>query len=312
MMEKLYIPPKNFLPNTTIEFLRNVESIFKLKGKKVRNVAFVIGKVEKIEILGLLLIYKFIEYTATHACFESPQLWNSEYIKNELKRCGFWNLIQDYKQIKEEDVYRSLNFQKSDTFFIAPMPLLRGKKYDRNLFLPQIETYYAGNEDAISVVLTCLGEIMLNFWEHAVEDSQSILVASGNKHKIEIACADTGNGIISSLLPIIGNIKKKNDKKEKERVLLKSLSKNVTSKSNTNHMGCGLWEINELVTMNKGRLHLYSEGAYVHNDFGKTKSGACAFWKGTIIYVTLPLDDPKTLKNIQCDDNFSDIQINFQ
>ncbi len=305
MNEKLYTPPKSFLPNTTLEFLRNVESIFDLEGEKVRDVYFLIGRVEKIGILGLLLIYKFIEYTATHACFESPQLLNSEYIKNELKRYGFWNLIQDYKQIKEEDVYRNLNFQKSDSFFIAPMPLLRGKRYDRNLFLPQIETYYAGNDNAISVVLTCLGEIMLNFWEHAVEDSQSILVASGNEHKIEIACADTGNGIVSSLLPVVG-------KMDKDKVLLKSLAKNVTSKANTHHMGCGLWEINELVTMNRGRLHLYSEGAYVRNDFGKTKSGTCAFWKGTIIYVTLPLDSPKTLKNIQCDENFNDIQINFQ
>ena len=311
MKERLYTPPKKFVLNKTLEFLRNVESIFHLEGKKEREVYFLIAKIEEVDILGLLLIYKFIEYTATHACFENPRLVESEFIKNELKKYAFWNLIQDYKQIKE-DVYKNLNFQDFGTFFITPMPLLRGKKYDRNLFLPQIETYYAGNDDAISVVLTCLGEIILNFWEHAVEDSQSILVASGNKHKIEIACADTGNGIISSLLPVVGNIKKKDDKKERERVLLKSLSKNVTSKSNTNHMGCGLWEINELVAMNKGRLHIYSEGAYVHNDFGQTKSGTCAFWKGTIIYVSLPLDNPKTLKNIQCNDNFSNIQINFQ
>ena len=311
MKERSYTPPKKFVLNKTLEFLRNVESIFNLEDKKEREVYFLIGKIEEVDILGLLLIYKFIEYTATHACFENPRLVESEYIKNELKKYGFWNLIQDYKQIKE-DVYKNLNFQDSGSFFIAPMPLLRGNEYSRKAFLPQIETYYAGNEAAISVVLTCLGEIMLNFWEHAVEDSQSILVASGNKHKIEIACADTGNGIISSLLPVVGNIKKKEAKKEKERVLLKSLSKNVTSKANTNHMGCGLWEINELVTMNKGRLHIYSEGAYVHNDFGQTKNGTCAFWKGTIIYVTLPLDSPKTLKNIRCNENFNDIQINFQ
>ena len=76
MMEKLYIPPKNFLPNTTIEFLRNVESIFKLKGKKVRNVAFVIGKVEKIEILGELV------QTELFTCIHSDG-WYSVYVPVE-------------------------------------------------------------------------------------------------------------------------------------------------------------------------------------------------------------------------------------
>lgn len=304
MKGKIFAPPKTFVLNNVLDFLRNSEEIFKMVGQKKREVIFNIGKVEKVDILGLLLIYKFIEYTATHACFEYPNLVSEQYIKNELKKYGFWNLIENYKQIKE-DGYRKLNFKNEGAFFIAPMPLLREKIYDKNLFLPKIETYYVGNDDAISVVLTCLGEILLNFWEHAVDDSQSILVAFGNKQHVEIACADTGNGIVSTLKPIVGKI-------DTEKVLLKSLAKNITSKKDTNHMGCGLWEINELVTMNKGRLHLYSEGAYVHNDFGTTRSGKCAYWKGTIIYVTLPLINLKTLKNIECDENFDDLLINFK
>ena len=71
-------------------------------------------------------------------------------------------------------------------------------------------------------------------------------------------------------------------------------------------------KVNELVTMNKGRLHLYSEGAYLHNDYGKIKTDLCAYWKGTIIYINLPLNNPKTLKNIDCDEDDVSIKINYQ
>lgn len=301
---KIYSPPKKFLINNVLDFLRNVEDIFMLRDHMIKDVFLNLRDIEKIDILGSLLIYKFIEYTATHGCFEKPRIVDGEYIKKELNRYGFWKLIQNYKSTKDEDL-KNLNFQDKGSFFVAPMALLRNNKYEKNMLLPKIETYYKGNNDAISNVLTCLGEVMLNFWEHAVNDSQSILVATGNKNKIEIACADTGDGIISSLLPIVGKI-------SKERILRKALDKNITSKINTNHMGCGLWEVNELVTMNKGRLHLYSEGVYLQNDYGKIKTDSCAYWKGTIIYINLPLNNPKTLKDINCDEDFFNIKINYQ
>lgn len=119
----------------------------------------------------------------------------------------------------------------------------------------------------------------MNFWEHAVNDTKSIIVASGNKVKVEIACADTGNGVISTLSPTLVH------QISKEEVLVKSLEKGITSKKMTNHMGYGLWILNEIVTATKGRLHLYSEGAYVFNDFGKIKKALVLFGRDNHYYI---------------------------
>ena len=70
-------------------------------------------------------------------------------------------------------------------------------------------------------------------------------------------------------------------------MLSKCVQRGVTSKPNSNHMGFGLWLVNELITLNNGRLHLYSQGHYYFNDFGKIKKGLCAFWPGTIIYLNI-------------------------
>ena len=48
--------------------------------------------------------------------------------------------------------------------------------------------------------------------------------------------------------------------------------------------------------------------------YGKIKKGTCAFWKGTVIYVSLPLSSPKTLADIQelvLDKQLNDIKIDF-
>ncbi len=79
-------------------------------------------------------------------------------------------------------------------------------------------------------------------------------------------------------------------------------------------MGYGLWILNEIVTATKGRLHLYSEGAYVFNDFGKIKKGPCSFWQGTIIYISLPLVNPQSLSDIKGVefDKLKNIKIKFE
>ena len=41
-----------------------------------------------------------------------------------------------------------------------------------------------------------MGEIAQNFKAHAVDDTDSILSVAGDKDKFEIACVDTGIGII--------------------------------------------------------------------------------------------------------------------
>ena len=135
-----------------------------------------------------------------------------------------------------------------------------------------------------------------NFHEHSNDKTNAILVASGNESNFKIACADTGVGIITSLRPALG---REYERKEKFEILQKSLEKEVTSKHNTNHTGCGLWLIDSFVTGLKGELQIYSEGAYYINHQGKVRRGVCPYWKGTIIYVNLPFNSKKALSKMR-------------
>jgi hypothetical protein len=160
------------------------------------------------------------------------------------------------------------------------------------------------------MLFTCLSEILLNFWEHAVDDNRSIIIADGTKKKIEIACADTGEGIITSL-----KTNPKYSNMHDSKILSKALDIGATSKERTNHMGYGLWIINEITNLVRGKLYIYSEGYFFKNDHGKVKSGSCAFWKGTIVYLNLPLGNPVSFSDLESKvksfKRLTDIKINF-
>ena len=79
-------------------------------------------------------------------------------------------------------------------------------------------------------------------------------------------------------------------------------------------MGYGLWIINQIITLIRGKLQIYSEGFYYSNEYGKVKSGSCGYWKGTIIYLFLPLKNPVTLCDIiqnDGDEKLGNLKINF-
>lgn len=295
-----------------LKFLNAVEIIFQMKGQKEPDVTFNLKYVENIDLLGILLSYKIIEYSIIHKCVYNSRMIATKYVQDKLTEYSFWNLLDTF--IKGEKVdYKELDFIQKERFFIAPLPLLRKNNYTEDIikedFLPKIEAYYKKvaqnkniNEEKISsMILQFLSEIILNFWEHAVNDTKSIIVANGNENYVEIACADTGNGIISTLGPILNGNHTKSD------ILIKSLEEGVTSKKDTNHMGCGLWILNQIISQSKGRLYLISEGAFVFNDFGKISRGECPYWGGTIIYVFLSLTSPKSISDILHKENFNDI-----
>jgi hypothetical protein len=308
--------PKILKPNTVPIFLYETERIFGMENTLTPDVKIDMGKIKKTSLLGVLLGYKLLEYTYNHHCFKKPELIVDQqgYIEVQWRKYGFYDLIHLFISNKDitEIGYRKLEVKVSEKFIIAPQPLLRSNNYSNEVlkkkFLPSIEEYYKDNEKVVQMIFLSLSEILLNFWEHAIQDTKSILVAEGNKQHIEIACADTGNGIISTL---------KQAKHIKETspidILKNAVNKGVTSKLMSNHMGYGLWILNELVNLTKGSLHLYSEGVYYQNNYGKVKTGKCGFWQGTIIHLTLPLENPKTLADIEKfdNDNFSNLKINW-
>ena len=197
--------PKILKPNSIYELLNSLEQAFSMEEKLVPDVVINLQKVKKTSLLGILLNYKFIEYTYKNNCFKKPNLFVNEYIEKEWERYGFTKLIHSFVSNKDltERNYKNLKVFVDDRFIIAPQALLRSKDYSdkflKSEFLPKIEEYYKKNDKVVSMIFLCLSEILLNFWEHAVDDSNSILVAEGNENHIEIACADTGNGIITTL-----------------------------------------------------------------------------------------------------------------
>jgi hypothetical protein len=307
--------PKVLKPNNIVELLNSLEKAFKMEEQLVPDAKINFTKVKKTSLLGVLLNYKFIEYTYKNNCFKKPEMIVNEYVKKQWERYGFTKLIHSFVSNKDltEKNYKNLKVKVDERFIIAPQALLRSKDYSdrfmKSEFLPKIEDYYKKNDKVVSMIFLCLSEILLNFWEHAVDDTNSILVAEGNDNHIEIACADTGNGIITTLNKIF-----ENSSIDRAETLKKSVEKYVTSKKMTNHMGYGLWILNQITTKTKGRFHIYSEGAYFKNDFGKEIADKCGYWKGTIIYLSLPLNNPVTLTDIENHDSkkFNDIKINWK
>lgn len=293
---KIYKTPANFCVQNAKFFLKDIEDVFGLNGSRTRNVFFEVMQTKKVDLLGLLLIYKFLNYTVKKKCFANPQtdLKNNKKISDELRRLGFKKLVDENFTIKDPDDTKT-EFSELDGFFLAPIVLDRDpKSCKNNIVEAKIRNYY--NDTRISQgLLQCIGEISSNFQEHAVADTKSVLVARGNKSQIEIACADNGFGIISTLMPALNHSYKKQNRYD---VLKKSIEENITSKAKDGHMGCGLWLVNQFVTASNGTMTIFSEDGYLTNIRGMIKCGQSSFWQGTIIYVKMPLSNKEAFVHV--------------
>jgi len=291
--------PKQLTLNSVHETLRVANIIFNCEERQLPMHALDLTKVTKVNVLGMLLIYKIIEYSIEKKCFYKPAIFFESFIESKWNEYQFIPLINAYvKNTDSSPVFKDFKVQLSDNFILAPQPLLRHNdftdEYLKSKFLPKINEYYIGQEKVISMIFTCFSEILLNFWEHAVEDSKSIMIADGNKSYMQIACADTGNGIISTL-----RMNKKFRGLSKETLILESVKKNTTSKEKSYHMGYGLWLIDQIVNEVRGRFHLFSEGVHYSNEYGKISVKTTSYWKGTIVYLALPIQSAKSLSDIQ-------------
>jgi hypothetical protein len=292
----VYKTPENFCVHNAKFFLEDIEDVFELDNSEISDVFFKVMQTKKIDLLGLLLIYKFLNYTVKRRCFANPEtdLKSNKTISNELKRIGFQKLVDENFTIKDPDDTKT-EYSEMDGFFLAPIVLERGgaKSDKENIIETKIRNYY--NDTQISQgLLQCIGEISSNFQEHAVNDTKSVLVARGNKSQIEIACADNGDGIISTLMPSLNE----NYAKRRYEVIKKSIEENITSKAKEGHMGCGLWIVNQYVTNTKGVMYIFSQDGYLMNKKGIIKCGQSPFWRGTIVYVNMPLSNKEVFSRI--------------
>lgn len=305
------VAPKHFRANSIINFITDCQDIYRLANKKEKGFLLDLGKVKECTMIGVLLVYKIIEFSIKNNCFNTPMYLMDNPFKEAMEKYGFTKLILTYLADKEvaEKEFANLKISVSDNFIIAPQALLRNDKYSSELlnkkYLPQIEKYYSFNDKAVTMIFLCFSEILLNFWEHAVDDTQSIIVANGNKSNIEIACVDNGKGILTTL-KLAGK-----EQKDNLKTLMSAVEKGVTSKDLSNHMGYGLWIIDQIAEKTNGRFHLYSEGYYYLKEFGKVKSGKCGHWQGSIVYLSIPLKRPVTLTDIEPTNNNNNLQINW-
>lgn len=305
--------PKKFKANTIRKYIDDCSVIFHNKKSNEENVLLNLSKINECSIIGVLLVYKTMEFCVNNNRFKNPKYEMSKEFSEAVAKFGFTNLIQSLIADKNaaEREFQNLKISITDNFIIAPQALLRNDKYSSEIlnekFTPEIEKYYSFNLKISKMIFSCFSEIFLNFWEHAEDESQSIIVANGNKQNIEIACADNGIGVLSSLKKSGKN--KSNDLK----TFISSIEKGITSKDFSNHMGYGLWIVDEITKRVNGRFHLYSEGYYYQREFNKVEYGECGFWKGSVIYLSLPLENPVTLSDIEIRKNLdTNIKINWR
>ncbi len=307
-----FVFPKHITPNYCHEVLNKIEEGFNQKSTDKKEATIDLTKIKKSSLLGVLIFYKFLEYCVKNNCFLRSTVLGTDNVEKEWARYGFTPLLKPLfsnKSLKEK-YYNQLDIQFEDKFIVAPQPLLRennnSKEALKYKFLPQIRRYYKGDEKKVSMIFSCLSEIILNFWEHARKDTHSIIVAYGTKDKIEIACADTGEGLISNLKNCDSIIKNKKNEIIKEAVKL-----GITSKDNTNHMGYGLFMLDQFTRLVKGKLHIFSEGVEYRNSFGKILTKDCGFWQGTIVYINLPLRNPVSITDIEEIKNIELTEVNL-
>lgn len=298
-----YTIPKHFNHNSIDDFLIKFGDVFFKINKAEKEITVNSSNNHTISVIGLVLLYKWMDFASKKKCFDSPTLllFEENNILSSLDKYDFWDLIKglfgEISKREEQKIYESLKVRQENNLIIAPQPMIRGNSLTRDnlhkIYAPQIIKFY--NDDKTSeMILTCISEILLNFWKHALEDPQSILVAEGNKSKIEIGCVDTGNSIISTLKE--GKTEFRN--LTSKQILQKAIQKNVTSKPKTFHMGRGLWILDEMATITGGIFHLYSEGVSYKNQNGKKIFDNCGYWKGTIVYLNLPLQKPVAMDDI--------------
>lgn len=304
--------PSRLTKNFEDEIIRKLGCFYEYKQRQKAAFYLDFHDVKDLDLLGMLILYKFLEYSVLNKCFFNPCLLDFEenkVIKERVAYFGFKYLMEELKKSKDsERQYKNLQITVSDDFIIAPMPLLKesnSSDYLNNDYSRKIESYYK-DEKVNAMIFTVFSEIFLNFWAHAIGDSKSIIVAHGTQDYIEIACADSGEGIVKSICNAFPRIKRKD-------TLKMALSKGVTSKKGSNHMGYGLWLINEVVTKTHSRFLLHSEEFCYENNSGKIRYQISSTWHGTIVYVKLLLDSPITIEDIEKNNKQLDnLMINFQ
>lgn len=305
-----YLPSR--MDRTNIpEVLGKLSHIFDSAGRNITDIFLNFDNVRSIDITGVLVLYKFLEFSLNHNCYKNPRfnLLQNKNLEQMIEKFGFSNLITKLMDNKtKEQYYMNLTTQVTEDFILAPVAMIKDEDStsQKENALKQIVNYY-GNNDMSTMILQLFSEIFQNFISHAEKDDLSVIVVHGNKKKIELACADNGIGIVNSL--------RKNSKYSSlktDKLFCKVLERGVTSKDfeGSNHLGYGLFYVNEVVSRLNGQMSIYTDNMMLQNQHGKLSIIQISRWEGTLISINIPLLQAITIDDIepQYDNN---IKINF-
>ena len=120
-----------------------------MEHKKIEHVKVDTHLVERMDIVGVLLIYKFVEYTSKKACFKSPEMIGNKNFLYEMQRLGFWELLNSFF-LNLPGNYASLKYQLFENVFIAPVRLNEMSLVEvPNNYIPDIQEYLNYNKQFI-------------------------------------------------------------------------------------------------------------------------------------------------------------------
>jgi len=286
-MTKSILLNKNYTENNISEIISKTNFIFKYINKNLNGYDFKVSiDQDKLTSITALVIYKVLAFAIDNSCLKNPSA-NIDNITKLFTKFHLHDLIKAYYNQKDIDrIFSKIQPVRKSDFFVAPHPINRESIIDKNelqkKYYKTIHNYYSGiNFEIIDYIKTCLVEISSNFLYHAENDEKSILMAEGNNQNVEIVSVDTSNGIISTM--------EKKYKGNKDSLLKKAFERKVSSKIENGHCGTGLYLVNEIVNNLNGKLVLYTEGYLYRNIQGRIFVSKTAYWKGTIIYVKLPI-----------------------
>lgn len=284
--------PKQLKLNFLTSIINDFNFVFSLEGNQEQNFVLDLEKIQKVDIVGIIILFKFIEYTVSKKCFHKPEIRGDDVgeIAKAIKFYGFEELLKDY--IKERNVDKTLlklQVKEKDSFIVAPQALLRNSpqskaNFDIKLKNELLKFYGSDYEEVLGALHQCSAEISSNFFNHAEEDTKSIILAKGDKKNFEIVCADTAEGIINTL-----RTNKKYQDYDDKPLFRKAFEKGVTCKPNSNHMGSGLWLAREVTKEYNGRLEVLSSDLNYSIKSGKIVTSKTPFWRGTIFYMKIPI-----------------------
>ncbi|WP_396151090.1 hypothetical protein [Flavobacterium sp.] len=275
--------------NNISSLILKLNFVFKLENKEIKNYDFQV-KIKHTEFTSItsLIIYKILAYSLDNKCLDNPSA-NIDEITDLFSKFHLHELIKAYYDKKDVDrIFSNIKPLQRNDFFVAPHPInrevVKSKDDLSNKYYEIINNYYKDkNFEIVEYIKTCLVEISSNFLYHAENDEKSILMAEGNKTKVEIISVDTSEGIITTM--------KEKYNKSDTNLLNLAFQRKITSKIENGHCGTGLWLVNEIVTRLKGKLIIHTEGYIYRNIQGNISTFASSYWKGTIVYIKLPITE---------------------